>query len=630
MAQRHFSTRILFVIIGILLAYPVVGNILLFSGGAERLVSWKPEKLTMRWESAWTLIPGHFWVEGLELDSTTVRGNHFTLRVDSGSVRLSLLPIINRTVKIKRARGKGIEVFYAQNPKNKKFNLPAVLVDKASSTTSSGPESEQTPTASAPTNPAKPPWDIRLSDISADNIRKAIFNEITLEGTGKLDALKMRFVTRGGLVEVNEVKVMMTVGEDPSLRDTSQTLEISTDLSIGANVIRENRGKDMLKFWSGTITAKGKFEELGKIYFLPGGLYNFGVAGAGHIDVRLLLEGGELIDGSHLLFQSEHFQTTFLDFTASGSGKIQGSVDAEAEHPVQLDVALDDFGLAHGAQAEAHLEGESLTASVRAPKLYLHHQALEDKTEFSFNIGGGVINDITHYNSYLPKQSGLNLLSGTGRLNGGLSLKGDKAAGSITLSGSDVMLTARGRELHTDFLLSANLTEGDYERKTYRLKNTRLRLQDTQLVTSQRKTDANWWGELVVSDGELVWDRPMQIDGRMHLAMRDVEPLIAGFRDPAKKESPLDKMLNVKNIQGELIADTKEDHILLDPIFIDSQGLELISRVALSPGFVNGVLFAKFRGLSANVEIIDSKVKFKGLGGRKKVLQQVNLAALGK
>ena len=149
-------------------------------------------------------------------------------------------------------------------------------------------------------------------------------------------------------------------------------------------------------------------------------------------------------------------------------------------------------------------------------------------------------------------------------------------------------------------------------------------------MTSQRKTDANWWGELVVSDGELVWDRPMQIDGRMHLAMRDVEPLIAGFRDPAKKESPLDKMLNVKNIQGELIADTKEDHILLDPIFIDSQGLELISRVALSPGFVNGVLFAKFRGLSANVEIIDSKVKFKGLGGRKKVLQQVNLAALGK
>ena len=54
----------------------------------------------------------------------------------------------------------------------------------------------------------------------------------------------------------------------------------------------------------------------------------------------------------------------------------------------------------------------------------------------------------------------------------------------------------------------------------------------------------------------------------------------------------------------------------------------MISRVTLSPGSVNGVLFAKLRGLSANVEIIDSKVKFRGLGGRQKVSQQVNLAAL--
>jgi len=110
--------------------------------------------------------------------------------------------------------------------------------------------------------------------------------------------------------------------------------------------------------------------------------------------------------------------------------------------------------------------------------------------------------------------------------------------------------------------------------------------------------------------------------------MRDVEPLIAGFRDPAKKKSPLDKMLNVKNVQGQLIAHTQEDHILLDPIFIDSKGLEVISRVTLSHGSANGVLFAKLRGVSANVEIIDSKVKFRGLGGRHKVLQQVNMAAL--
>ena len=39
-------------------------------------------------------------------------------------------------------------------------------------------------------------------------------------------------------------------------------------------------------------------------------------------------------------------------------------------------------------------------------------------------------------------------------------------------------------------------------------------------------------------------------------------------------------------------------------------------------------MFGKFRKISANVEIVDSKVKFKGFGGRDKVAEQVNLKAL--
>ena len=451
---------------------------------------------------------------------------------------------------------------------------------------------------------------------------------MTLQGNGKLDALTMSFVTKGGPVEVRKVQATMAVGDLSQPQDSADILQISADLSVAKNILRENRGKDMLKFWSGMITAKGNLENLGRIYFLPDALYNFGIAGAGTLDTRLVLKEGEVVDGSHFAFQSEDFQTTFLALEASGSGEIQGSVDAKARHPVQLKVTIDDFHLTQGGQSQAHLKGKNLTASIRAPRLYLYHQELESQSQFSFDIGEGVIRDITHYNAYLPRQSGLKFLSGTGRLRGGMSLNRGTAEGSITLTGEKVSLMARDREVHTAFELSANLTEGDYRRKTYRLQDTSLRLHDTQLITPGRETDRDWWGKFVISEGHLTWDQPMKIDGRMNLSMRDVEPLIAGFRDPAKKESPLDKMLNVKNVQGQLIAHTQEENILLDPIFIDSKGLEIISRVALSHGSANGVLYAKLRGVSANVEIIDSKVKFKGLGGRQKVLQQVNMAAL--
>ncbi|MBT6657734.1 MAG: hypothetical protein HOB56_08120 [Proteobacteria bacterium] len=87
-------------------------------------------------------------------------------------------------------------------------------------------------------------------------------------------------------------------------------------------------------------------------------------------------------------------------------------------------------------------------------------------------------------------------------------------------------------------------------------------------------------------------------------------------------------MLNVKNVKGSLISKTEGDVIVMDPIYIDSQGLELISRIEFSPRSVNGVMVGKFRKLSANIEIVNSKVKFKGFGGRDKVTKQVNLKAL--
>ena len=628
MAIKKVNARLLSLIVGILLAYPVIGNILIVSGVAERMISWKPEKLTIQWRSAWTLVPGYFHIEDLELSSTTVRGNRFNLSIDSGSISLSLIPLITRTISIRKAHGDGVEVSYIQNPKNKKVKLPSILTEQNSSASVIQINSEQKPNPLTAQKSTKPPWTIRLTNIFASNIRKADFNEMTLEGSGQLDALTMYFVTRGGHIEISNLQVGMAVGGLSQPQDSTGILQISADLSVAKNILRENRGKNMLKFWSGMITAKGDLENLGRTYFLPNALYNFGAGGSGYLDAKVVLKDGEVIDGSRLAFQSENFQTTFLALEASGSGQIQGSVDAKTEHPVRLQVAIDDFHLTQGGQSEAYLEGKNLVASVRIPRLYLYHQELENQSQFSFDVGEGVIRDIAHYNAYIPRQSGLKFLSGTGILRGGMTLNGGTAEGSITLIGEEVSLIARDREIHTAFELSANLTEGDYGRKTYRLRDTVLRLHDTQLVTLGRKTEKDWWGEFVIGEGDLIWDQPMKIDGRMSLTMRDVEPLIAGFRDPAKKKSPLDKMLNVKNVQGQLIAHTQEDHILLDPILIDSKGLEVISRVSLSHGSANGVLFAKLRGVSANVEIIDSKVKFRGLGGRHKILQQVNMAAL--
>ena len=74
-------SRALIIVLAIFLAYPVIGNVLIFTGAAHTLANIKPEKLAMSWDSAWTLIPGRFSVEGLRFQSTTPR-NQFALVVD--------------------------------------------------------------------------------------------------------------------------------------------------------------------------------------------------------------------------------------------------------------------------------------------------------------------------------------------------------------------------------------------------------------------------------------------------------------------------------------------------------------------------------------------------------------------
>ena len=628
MAQSKIF-RIIRVFVILVFAYPVIGNLLIFSGLAQTLANIKPEKLTMSWERAWTLIPGTFSVEGLEFNSTTPR-NQFGLSIDSGNVSISILSLISRTVNITDAHGQGVEVRYAK--------VNAVSASEESSNNVSQPASSNSSVSSdATTTPVKtkPSWHIKLDNTSASEIRKISIRNLTgiddfeLSGSGSLDNLKMSIVTKGGPMSVSHAKGTMLINAPDTSANSQTPLSVQAELQIAEHMPRQFKGKEKLQFFTGEIRAQGNFASLGAMEFLPDRDLNLNVGGNGELDAVLLLKNGEITDGSRLSFVSDEMLTTFLDFQSIGKGVIEASVDAARDNPVQISVQVDQFELSQSHQPEVRfLEGTDLDISAELKRLFMYSQKIEPNSLFLFNIAKGRISDVGHLNRFMPAQTGIQFLSGDVTTSGGLTLEGDVARGQFVTEGNDVILTAQDRDVKADFEVVSKLTEGNYRNQTYGLKDSSLKLENVQILTDARTTDEGWWGELTVDHGSLVWGRPMKLNGRFNVSMRDVEPLLAGFRDPQKKESALDKMLNVKNVKGSLITKTEGDVIVMDPIYIDSQGLELISRIEFSPQSVNGVMFGKFRKMSANVEIVDSKVKFIGFGGRDKVTKQVNLKAL--
>ena len=68
--------------------------------------------------------------------------------------------------------------------------------------------------------------------------------------------------------------------------------------------------------------------------------------------------------------------------------------------------------------------------------------------------------------------------------------------------------------------------------------------------------------------------------------------------------------------------------IHIAPLYIDSDGLEVIFKLSLSRETANGVLYAKFKKVSAHFEIVDKAPRMIRFGGRIKILQEVDLSRL--
>lgn len=606
---KNRKVRNIVIALSVLLAYPIVANVLILTGAAQFLANLKPEKLAMSWQSAWTILPGRFTVNGLQFKSTTPR-NQFGLIVDSGQVSVSLFGLLSRTVDITEAQAKGVEVQYAK------------VTQETGSSDGTNSNSVN----------AKPPWAIKLDEIFATKVRKITIQNLTgvddmvFIGSGTLEYLKMSIVTKGGPMQVDRAKGLMAISNQKGAENQGAPLLIDVDLSIATHRPREFKGKDKLRFFSGTLNAKGNFASIGPVSFLPDRGLNLTTAGEGDLEAHLKVENGELKPGSHLAFKSEGLKTTFLQFEAIGNGTIKASVGAQRARPVEIQIDLDQFQIAESGSHVPYLLGSDLKVEAQAHRLLLYSQKADGTGAFSFDIKEGRVDDIRRYNKFITPSAGLRFLSGSAETRGGFSIDNGIAKGLIEISGTDVTLSARGREIEADFRVTTNLSEGDWRTRVFRLKDSSVRLDNVQVASEVRETNEGWWGEIELEDGRLVWQEPFDISAKINLAMRDVEPLLHIFRDPTKKKSKIDEFLNVKNVEGRLLAKSQEGEIRIDPLHIDSNDLEVISRFSLSRETADGILYAKFKKVSANFEIVDKKPRMVGFGGRKKILEQIDLS----
>jgi len=436
----------------------------------------------------------------------------------------------------------------------------------------------------------------------------------------------MRLVTKGGPLRIDALKLDMKVdvSSNPG-DDDSRFSQLSADIQLLENIPKQNKGRKLLKFISGRLEVAGDASGIEFISALLGDKYSLSVSGGGRLDMLAIVESGELMDGSRINFNSSGLETDFLNMHAKGIGEIEGVVDNSREYPVSFKIRVQDFTLNRQGVPNPYMEGADLAVELTAKRFYLDKES--DGGQLFVQFPDSIIRDLVDYNRFIPKQANIKILGGKGRLRGTMSIQGDAGHINMELEGSEVDMEISGTRIRTDLRFVTNLSDGNYGDKSYDLSGTYFRMENTSLARDGDSTKDGWWGEIRIKKGDLIWTEPMDIDAEMGIKMRDTEPLLALLGDAKKKKSFLDKILTIKNVEGTLGIQTNEKNIILDPILINGESLQVISKLDLMEKSINGVLYVKLRGIAANFEIKDSKARFKGLGGKNKVKNQVNIDA---
>lgn len=313
--------------------YLLAANLFLLPSVGPSLISRRPERFRLSWESAWSLWPGKVRFRGLE-----IRGNQPRVRwwitAEQGEARIDLPALWRREVRIEHLAAAGV-----------RSQTDRVLPGQ--------------PPAPGPP-PRRTPWTVRLARIELSRVRQLGYGPLLLQGDGVV-AGSFRIVLR------REVELGATQLKMPGARllvrgsEAAREVDLQASLRLGPYSPRRHRGIAGFDFLSGRLRADGEVADLPILERIgPAGA---APAGPGALAVDLRLERGRLVPGSR------------LRFAAPGGARLTATAEVDGD---RLALAAEAAGLTLRRRDGApFLAADKARLTASTPELRLSRLAAE-------------------------------------------------------------------------------------------------------------------------------------------------------------------------------------------------------------------------------------------------------------
>jgi len=220
-------------------------------------------------------------------------------------------------------------------------------------------------------------------------------------------------------------------------------------------------------------------------------------------------------------------------------------------------------------------------------------------------------------NRFLPRDGLVGFPSGEGTLLGFVEFEGDTGTAALELDGRDVTLIVRGEAIETDLELDIEMRSDAIASHRFDVSGTELRLDDTHWIGDEEAARRPmWWGEILLTDGEILLGHPLTVDATVELGMYDTRPLVHLLAARSKVVHWFHRLLEIKDVDGTARVHLGADGIRFDHIDVSGRYMKIEGRMEFNEGREYVLLHMRLYNLEAAVEVVDGKREIKFVESR--------------
>lgn len=613
--------RVLLVFVaGVLLIeglYLIAAHAVLRTELGSRLVNRRPEKIRIDFGRSYSPWPGHVVVRDLAIVSQN-RRNQWWLSVPRGSVRVSLTRLGWKEFQGHGIRADGVafrlrrQRFAGEEPDGATGELLPPIPGLRLPTTESRAD------LAPPPSPRRV-WTIDLRIAEPVTAREVWIENLRLDDGLRLDG-RARFRLRKELLDLGPLRLEV---EDGTIRSGEEVLardlRLDLDGRLGPLAPVAPAETPVLRALSARLGVEGQVTSLGFLDPYLARAPSLAVGGSGRLVADLRADDGVLQPGSHLELDEEEVRVDFLGHTASGSGSIAVEVTEGPEKRTELVAVARRFSVAAGGAEVALLQGPVDSGRESGEE----GGEGSDPAVLSLRVTGAPVDlarpsrdvalelllppsrfEILQAGRYLPRLAGFRAeAAGRGVVSGAFRYdtadrRGD---GRLDASANDLRVVYGDLPVVGDVRLELRVDATDLEEGWASLTGSRVRLD--RLRTGSDDGARDWRGAFRVPDGCLeVAAGRAEFVGDVEVEMVDTRPLVELMMQRKRWLHWIDGLLTVKNTSGEGRVALRRQDVLIDDLVVLGDHTEVRASLEVGSPPPVGLLFLRYRNLSAALE----------------------------